>query len=268
MMASHSSNGGKWIRKEKRWAIYLRDGRACIYCLADLSKGQDGRDMTLDNVDENGGNHETNLVTSCRACNIAKAGSPVSAFASEDALARITKAIQTPLDISAAKTWLQQRAMTSGGVIKGPAGMPVFRANGTQTAAAGRITDKKLHDLAMQGIVPKPTAEGYDVMATLGAIIDWRKQAAPAADLSEFKRIQAQAEAQTAQRRNAREEGELIPTAVAILLMKPMMGAIKKKIRASDMPPGDRDELLSELAGLGEEINWVKEAKNAAKRLR
>ena len=27
-----ATNGSKWIRPEKRMAIYLRDGLACVYC--------------------------------------------------------------------------------------------------------------------------------------------------------------------------------------------------------------------------------------------
>ena len=64
--------GSKWIRPEKRLAIYLRDGLACCYCGEVI---EDGIGLSLDHLEahSNGGNnHETNLVTSCRRCNSAR----------------------------------------------------------------------------------------------------------------------------------------------------------------------------------------------------
>lgn len=60
--------GSKWIRPEKRVAIYLRDGYACAYC------GSESR-LSLDHLRprEVGGSHDaTNLVTSCVPCNSAR----------------------------------------------------------------------------------------------------------------------------------------------------------------------------------------------------
>lgn len=63
------TQGMNWIRKEKRLAIYLRDGLACIYC----KKGvESGSKLTLDHVicrSKGGNNAETNLVTACHKCN-------------------------------------------------------------------------------------------------------------------------------------------------------------------------------------------------------
>jgi len=61
--------GSKWIRKDKRLAIYLRDGLACAYCGA---AAEQGRPLTLDHLlpcSKGGGNHEGNLVTCCGTCN-------------------------------------------------------------------------------------------------------------------------------------------------------------------------------------------------------
>lgn len=61
--------GSKWIRKDLRLAIYLRDGGCCVYC------GSTDR-LTLDHVrpvNKGGGNEPANLATSCLSCNSARA---------------------------------------------------------------------------------------------------------------------------------------------------------------------------------------------------
>jgi len=58
-----------WIRKEKRLAIYLRDGFACCYCGASV---EDGVTLTLDHLtpySAGGSNKARNLVTCCHRCN-------------------------------------------------------------------------------------------------------------------------------------------------------------------------------------------------------
>jgi len=113
--------GSKWIRREKRLAIYLRDGLACIYCGATV---EDGAMLTLDHIEPhcNGGsNHEHNLVTACRRCNSSRANRPVEEFAAAVAgyLNRGTTAAQIvehmnectakPLDIKGAKAIIASR---------------------------------------------------------------------------------------------------------------------------------------------------------------
>lgn len=74
---------GRWIRPEKRLAIYLRDSFRCVYCLEDL-RSADPRDVTLDHVKakaDGGSNHESNLVTACRHCNNCRQDKPVERFA-------------------------------------------------------------------------------------------------------------------------------------------------------------------------------------------
>ena len=73
--------GGKWIRPDKRLAIYLRDGMCCAYCNA--SHDADGAALTLDHLvpcEAGGTNKAHNLVTACRSCNSSKSARSVRAF--------------------------------------------------------------------------------------------------------------------------------------------------------------------------------------------
>ena len=72
--------GMNWIRQEKRLAIYLRDGLACVYCGDSV---ENGAKLSLDHLvpDSKGGSNEaTNLVTCCTRCNSARGNRPVRAF--------------------------------------------------------------------------------------------------------------------------------------------------------------------------------------------
>jgi 5-methylcytosine-specific restriction endonuclease McrA len=63
--------GSRWIRKDKRWAIYLRDGMRCVYCGAHATQTV----LTLDHCKprkQGGSNDARNLVTCCYSCNSAK----------------------------------------------------------------------------------------------------------------------------------------------------------------------------------------------------
>ena len=73
MAGRKAGQGSKWIRKDKRLAIYLRDGCACIYC-GTPAEELDGP-LTLDHVlacELGGGNEAANLVTCCLSCNSSK----------------------------------------------------------------------------------------------------------------------------------------------------------------------------------------------------
>lgn len=94
---ANGSNGSKWIRPEKRLAIYLRDRFTCPYCLKDLH-GADPRDVTLDHIETGHVNHHhTNLVTCCRSCNSARQDKPLSRFASKDAVAHVRRNVRRSL---------------------------------------------------------------------------------------------------------------------------------------------------------------------------
>lgn len=120
---SSSYQGMNWIRQEKRLAIYLRDGLACIYCGGTL---EDGLTMTLDHVipySQGGGNGEWNLVTACLRCNSSRGDRPVEDFAqavaaylnhgatAEAIMARINGFRTRPLDVPAAKGIIARRKL-------------------------------------------------------------------------------------------------------------------------------------------------------------
>ena len=76
----NSKQGAKWIRREKRLAIYIRDGLACAYCGFSL---EDGAMLTLDHINpssKGGSNDENNLVTCCHKCNSSRQDRPVAKF--------------------------------------------------------------------------------------------------------------------------------------------------------------------------------------------
>lgn len=80
-MANAANNGGKWIRTDKRLAIYLRDGFQCAYCGAVLEEGDTL--LTLDHVtpqELGGSNKSSNLVCACKSCNSSKQDKPLRAF--------------------------------------------------------------------------------------------------------------------------------------------------------------------------------------------
>jgi len=72
-----SGQGSKWIRPEKRLAIYHRDGFCCAYCGAGA---EDGDYLTLDHIvpcEVGGTNHHHNLITACGHCNSSKQDKPM-----------------------------------------------------------------------------------------------------------------------------------------------------------------------------------------------
>lgn len=75
-----ADKGGKWIRKEKRRAIYLRDGLRCSYCGRGI---EDDIQLTLDHLlpqELGGSNSAENLVTACKSCNSAKGSKSLGKF--------------------------------------------------------------------------------------------------------------------------------------------------------------------------------------------
>jgi 5-methylcytosine-specific restriction endonuclease McrA len=93
---SPSQPTGQWIRAESRLAIYLRDGMACVYCLADLH-GADPRDITLDHLVakvDGGSNKPENLVTACRSCNCSRQDTPLNRFAGPETRAHIRRNVK------------------------------------------------------------------------------------------------------------------------------------------------------------------------------
>ena len=103
-----SAAGGKWIRPNKRLAIYLRDRFTCVWCGTSITEEHN---LTIDHVvpHHGGGDNEaTNLATCCRDCNGWRADTTAEAFAElvfrqyqrerpEKILARVRAACRTPL---------------------------------------------------------------------------------------------------------------------------------------------------------------------------
>jgi hypothetical protein len=82
-VAHPSAKGGKWITPERRWAIYHRDGYACIYCNDHSIRGAAGR-LTLDHrrciASAGRNNASSNLLTCCLSCNSSKKGLSMRAW--------------------------------------------------------------------------------------------------------------------------------------------------------------------------------------------
>jgi len=114
-----ANNGGKWIRPEKRLAIYLRDGMACVYCGSSV---EGGVVLTLDHVkpySKGGDNGAGNLVCACKKCNSSRGNRPVATFVRSvaeylgedtgDILRHIRNCRSRRLDIEAAKEIINRR---------------------------------------------------------------------------------------------------------------------------------------------------------------
>jgi len=100
-------NGSKWIRKEKRLAIYARDNFTCAFC---------GKHMVFDNVTlsldhvqpvANGGqNDATNLITSCRLCNSKKGDRNLVSFVGKNKASMIERQTEKQINVSQAKKFI------------------------------------------------------------------------------------------------------------------------------------------------------------------
>jgi hypothetical protein len=70
---AHNYHGQKWIRNERRCAIYARDDFRCVYCLEQTR-------LVLDHVEPFAGNDSENLVSSCADCNCDKGDKSLEAW--------------------------------------------------------------------------------------------------------------------------------------------------------------------------------------------
>ena len=97
---------GRWIRAEKRAAIYERDGWACAYCGRGPRDRQDAHQahvvLSLDHLvprSQGGTNEPRNLVSACISCNSSRRDRDWREFAPGGAQERIGWLIEQPLDI-------------------------------------------------------------------------------------------------------------------------------------------------------------------------
>lgn len=103
---------GRWIRAEKRLAIYIRDNFSCGYCGKSL-KQADPFDITLDHLVprvSGGSNESTNLITACRACNCSRQDKPWFDYATGGARDRIEQLRHGWLNIALAKALIADKA--------------------------------------------------------------------------------------------------------------------------------------------------------------
>jgi hypothetical protein len=113
------TQGMNWIRKEKRLAIYMRDGLACAYCGSSL---EDGFQLSLDHLtpySEGGSNKESNFVTCCSKCNSSRGtrnwmdfAHDVGRYVAADGhkiIAHISDCIGRPLNTKEAKAIIDRR---------------------------------------------------------------------------------------------------------------------------------------------------------------
>jgi 5-methylcytosine-specific restriction endonuclease McrA len=107
----------RWIRPERRLAIYIRDEFICGYCGTHL-KNSPPEDVTLDHLvprnpnvpHGNGGNETTNLTTACRACNSSRGDRPWMDYATGGARDRIETRRYQPINLDLAKAILNDTA--------------------------------------------------------------------------------------------------------------------------------------------------------------
>ena len=113
--------GMRWIRNEKRLAIYLRDGLACVYCAESV---EDGATLTLDHLKTHfrgGSNEPANLVTACKRCNSSRGKRSVRAFCrsvaaylnhgveSDEIERHVRNSARRTIDITASKNLISRR---------------------------------------------------------------------------------------------------------------------------------------------------------------
>jgi 5-methylcytosine-specific restriction endonuclease McrA len=106
------TGSSSWINKNRRLALYIRDGFCCQYCNRSL-KNSPAREMGLDHLEDlvNGGGHKganhanSNLVLACRTCNSSRRNVSYTEFAGrfEGALARIESTRHAFVNIELAK---------------------------------------------------------------------------------------------------------------------------------------------------------------------
>lgn len=102
---------GRWIRNEKRLAIYLRDNFKCLFCGKDLAG--EVANITLDHIitkSAGGDNEPTNIFTACRSCNSSRQDLLLERFATGDRIDRI----QAQVNVDLAPYFKQAKAILDG----------------------------------------------------------------------------------------------------------------------------------------------------------
>ncbi len=202
--AAHLASG-RWIRKEKRYAIYIRDSWRCLYCERDLTGLADGQEMTLDHLTEQGGNHESNLITCCKSCNTGKAGYSVDSFASESAKKTISKTILKPLNMKEGRAFLSQNREKLAEFE-----IPEVFIPSRILAGHLRLTDKELFELSKQKVIEPPAENGYDLFRVLIALF-LAKQSDDIGGIDALKLRNLKQKIELDDIKILRESGDLVP---------------------------------------------------------
>lgn len=120
-LSNGQGQGMNWIRREKRLAIYLRDGLACVYCGSSI---EDGVKLTLDHIvphSKRGNNKPTNLVTCCHKCNSSRGSRSWRKFVEgvvgylnrgitgERIIRHVVNCRRRTIDVAAAKELIERR---------------------------------------------------------------------------------------------------------------------------------------------------------------
>lgn len=130
---SRKWHGAKWIRPEKRLAIYDRDSWCCVYCGWAEDAPCDGADRTYDGmiaypnhlsldhikpVDHGGSNEPDNLVTCCHRCNSTRQATSSRLWYSlmrakgvdtDEVRKRIRRLTRQPIDLARGRALLRER---------------------------------------------------------------------------------------------------------------------------------------------------------------
>jgi len=114
--------GGSWVTDLRRLALYLRDGLACVWCLASVE--DEGVRLSLDHVKPDlagGGNGNRNLLTCCFRCNSSRKARTVAEFAAvvarrladgttpEQVVARVRRAVRRKVRTEEARELIDAR---------------------------------------------------------------------------------------------------------------------------------------------------------------
>ena len=91
------SLSSSFVPKHIRTRIYMRDNFTCQYCKVRI---EDWRELSLDHViprSQDGKNHSSNLVCSCRNCNGKKGDIPLGNFVNKWQVKRIRRQLKKAL---------------------------------------------------------------------------------------------------------------------------------------------------------------------------
>ena len=109
MATSGKLGGGKWLKRWRRLALYMRAGFRCAYCNVSLATPKRIKyDVSVDHVRPRAGDgpedhSDSNLVMVCFKCNSRKGKRPLESFADPSASDRVRVETARPIPEKRAK---------------------------------------------------------------------------------------------------------------------------------------------------------------------